>query len=198
MTSVYFVRHAQPDHDWKDDSTRPLTSEGNEDSQKVCKVLRYVKLDCAYSSPYLRSVDTIRNCAAEHGLEIVTDEDFRERRKGSGGNVYGMFQKRWADFEFAEDGGENLRETQERNVNALFRILDKHCGENVLIGTHGTALSTILNYFDNNYGCDDFLRMIDFMPYIIRLDFEGRECVGKEEILIVKKEYKGRNRADKK
>lgn len=28
MTKVYFVRHAQPEHDWEEDRTRPLTEEG--------------------------------------------------------------------------------------------------------------------------------------------------------------------------
>ena len=28
MTRVYFVRHAQPEHDWKEDRTRPLTEKG--------------------------------------------------------------------------------------------------------------------------------------------------------------------------
>lgn len=41
-----------------------------------------------------------------------------------------------------------------------------------MIGTHGTALSTILNFYDNSFGCEDFLRIIDWMPYIIELDFE--------------------------
>jgi 2,3-bisphosphoglycerate-dependent phosphoglycerate mutase len=67
----------------------------------------------------------------------------------------------------------------------------------VVLGTHGTALSTILNYFDPTYNYESFYRIIDFMPYIIRLDFEGAVCVGKEEILAVKKEFKGSNRADK-
>ena len=34
MTRVYFVRHAQPEHDWKEDRTRPLTEEGKKDSDK--------------------------------------------------------------------------------------------------------------------------------------------------------------------
>jgi len=29
------------------------------------------------------------------------------------------------------------------------------------------------------------------MPYIIRLDFDGENLVGKEEVLIIKKEFKG-------
>ena len=32
MRRVYFVRHAQPEHDWKEDRTRPLTEEGKKDS----------------------------------------------------------------------------------------------------------------------------------------------------------------------
>ena len=28
MTKVYFVRHAQPEHEWEEDRTRPLTEEG--------------------------------------------------------------------------------------------------------------------------------------------------------------------------
>ena len=28
MTRVYFVRHAQPEHDWEEDRTRPLTEKG--------------------------------------------------------------------------------------------------------------------------------------------------------------------------
>ena len=28
MTRVYFVRHAQPEHDWEEDMTRPLTEKG--------------------------------------------------------------------------------------------------------------------------------------------------------------------------
>lgn len=28
MTKVYFVRHAQPEHAWKEDRTRPLTEDG--------------------------------------------------------------------------------------------------------------------------------------------------------------------------
>lgn len=35
MTRVYFVCHAQPEHDWKEDRTRPLTEEGKKDSAIV-------------------------------------------------------------------------------------------------------------------------------------------------------------------
>lgn len=87
--------------------------------------------------------------------------------------------------------------TQERNKEVLFELLEGHQNENMLVGTHGTALSTILHFFDHTYSCTEFLRMIDYMPYIIRLDFEEKTCVGKEELLIVEKEFQGKVRADK-
>ena len=192
MTSIYFVRHAQPDHDWEDDRTRHLNDGGLEDSRKVTKFLGNIKIDYFISSPYKRSIDTIKESAIEHGIDIIIDERFREREKGLNGNNFQMFQKRWDDLNFHEEGGESLDMVQKRNVEAIFEILNNHKGENIVIGTHGTALSTILNYFETSFCCNDFLRIIDFMPYIIRLDFDGINCIGKEESLIIKKEFKGR------
>jgi Fructose-2,6-bisphosphatase len=198
MTTIYFVRHAQPEHEWENDRTRPLTEEGLADSHKVTEALRCVTADRFISSPYQRSMDTIREAAQAHGMEIVTDERLREREKGPEGNNYGLFQRRWGDFDFHEDGGESLNMVQKRNVEAVFDILGREEGGTVVVGTHGTALSTILNHFDPSYGCDDFLRIIDYMPYIIRLDFSGRNLLGKEELLIVQKVFKGKHRPDKK
>ena len=59
MTRVYFVRHAQPEHDWKEDKTRPLTEEGKKDSAIVLEFLKDKKIDAFYCSPYKRSMDTI-------------------------------------------------------------------------------------------------------------------------------------------
>ena len=35
MTRVYFVRHAQPEHDWEEDRIRPLTEEGKKEVRKI-------------------------------------------------------------------------------------------------------------------------------------------------------------------
>lgn len=197
MTSIYFVRHAQPEHNWEDDRTRPLSKEGLEDSRRVTESLSNIKVAGYFSSPYKRSFDTICGLAKLHCMDIVTDEKFREREKGVNGNNFEMFQKRWSDFDFHEEGGESLYMVQKRNIEALLEVLRKNEGNNVVIGTHGTALSTILNYYDHSYCCNDFLRMIDFMPYIIRLDFNETNYIGKEEILIIQKEFISNKCADK-
>ena len=197
MTRVYFVRHAQSAFDREDDRTRPLTAEGEEDSKAVLAFLQDKNIDVFYCSPYTRSVETIAETAKYYSKEILTDERLRERAKGADGNNHGMFQKRWADHDYHEEGGESLNMTKERNVAALQDILRDNEGKNIVIGTHGTALSTILHFYDSSYNCDSFLRIIDWMPYIIELDFEGTRLVEKTEHLHIEKEFKGKARADK-
>jgi len=68
MTRVYFVRHAQPDHNWEDDRTRPLTEEGVRDSKKVTKVFKNIIIDFYLSSPYKRTIDTIKESAQDQIL----------------------------------------------------------------------------------------------------------------------------------
>ena len=190
MTKIYFVRHAQPEHVWEDDRTRPLTREGKKDSAIVFEFLKDKHVDAFYSSPYKRSIDTIADSANFFGKDIITDEDLREREKGENGNNQGMFRKRWDDHNYHEEGGESIAMLQKRNIRALTEILRNNIDKEVVVGTHGTALSTILNFYDKSFGCDDFLRIIDWMPYVIELDFEGDKLVGKVEHCYVLKEFK--------
>lgn len=190
MTKIYFVRHAQPEHAWEDDRTRPLTGEGKKDSAIVFEFLKDKHIDAFYSSPYKRSMDTIADSVDFFGKDIITDEDLREREKGENGNDHGMFQKRWDDHDYHEEGGESISMVQKRNMRALTEILRDNIDKEVVVGTHGTALSTILNFYDKSFGCDDFLRIVDRMPYVIELDFEGDKLVGKVEHCYVLKEFK--------
>lgn len=42
----------------------------------------------------------------------------------------------------------------------------------VYIGGHGTALSTIINYYDPSFGYDDFEKMKYKMPWIVEMHFD--------------------------
>lgn len=172
MTKVYFVRHAQPDFGCSDVRSRPLTPAGRADSQKVLEFFKDQRIDAFYCSPYKRSIDTIIDTASWFNMELMIDERFCERVSGPDGNTKELMEKRWADFSFHEDGGESIGQVQVRNIAALFDVLERMPDKSVVIGTHGTALSSILNYFDPHFGFTDFLRIIDWMPYIIELDFE--------------------------
>lgn len=190
MTRVYFVRHAQSDHHSGDDRTRPLTAEGMEDRGIVLDFLRDKRVNVFWCSPYRRSMETIRAAAEFFGLPIQTDERLREREAADGGNTREMFRKRWADFDWNEPGGECLRSVQRRNIDALTEILEQNRDKIIVIGSHGTALSAILNYYDPAWNLDEFLRIIDWMPFIVELDFDGTRYLGRTEHVHIEKVYK--------
>ncbi len=150
------------------------------------------KIDAFFCSPYKRSMDTIAGAADYFEMDIIIDERLREREAGPGGNTHEMFQKRWENHDYHEEGGESITMVQKRNMEALREILSDNTDKEIVIGTHGTALSSILNYYDNNFGCDNFMRIIDWMPYIIELDFQEDELVAKQEHCYVEKEFKGK------
>ncbi len=197
MTKIFFVRHAQPEHDHADDRTRPLTQEGIADSKIVIETLKDKDIDAFYCSPYMRSISTIQETANYYKMNIQMDERLREREKGADGNNHGMFQKRWENHDYHEEGGESINMVQKRNIEALKEILAQNNDKSIVIGTHGTALSAIMNYYIPEFGCNDFLRIIDWMPYIVELDFEGQELIAVTEHAYIEKEFKGKTRADK-
>lgn len=191
MTKVYFVRHAQPLTSERDDRIRPLTEVGLRDSKAVSWLLLDRGISYIASSPYKRSVDTVAHFAELLGLDINIFEDLRERGAGGwhGENFFEYIEKQWADFDYHIKDGESLREVQERNIRALKQILSEHEGEKIAIATHGTALSTILNYYYPEFDFNCFKRIVDFMPFIIRLDFDGDMCVNSQVELVIHKEY---------
>jgi 2,3-bisphosphoglycerate-dependent phosphoglycerate mutase len=54
----------------------------------------------------------------------------------------------------------------------------------VAIGTHGTALSTIINHYNPAFGYDDFWNIVDKMPYILCFEFDDMNIGGVKEIAI--------------
>lgn len=190
MTNIYFVRHAEPDLNIHDDLMRPLTAKGKSDSIFVSMYLRDREIHEVLSSPFLRAIDTVKCFADEVGLRIKVVPDFRERRvDGAWIEDFQSFtKKQWNDFDYKLSDGESLREVQNRNVNALREVLSLYEGKNIVIGTHGTALSTIINYYQNTYGYNDFEKMRMLMPWIVKMQFKNKECLDIRKIDILNRE----------
>ena len=193
ITSVYFIRHAQSDRSFHDEYTRPLTAEGINDTEKITLALKERGITHILSSPYTRTLQTVQGLSKALALEIETDDGFRERNAGRwhGDKFFDFIRKQWEDFDYRIEGGESLREVQERNVKALNKYLKKYKGHTIAAATHGTALSTIINYFFPEYGYEEFLKIADLMPFVLKMDFDdSRHCIKAEKILSVKKTYK--------
>lgn len=179
MTTVYFVRHAEPNHANRDDRSRELTEKGLRDTALVTEFFTGIGIDYFFSSPYKRAVDTIADLALSREMQIETVEDFRERKVDSVWieDFHSFSKAQWADFDHKLSDGECLREVQDRNIAALTQVLQAYSNQTVVIGGHGTALSTVINYYDKGFDFEDFERIRKKMPWIVKFLFDGERCV---------------------
>jgi len=193
MTTVYFIRHAQADNSVRDGRSRPLTEKGINDRALVTAFLQDKNIDAVLSSPFKRAVDTIAEFAEKSNLEIELVEDFRERKSdgdmaSTNRTVFVDFMERqWADFSYTFSDGESLATVQKRNIAALHEALTKYESKNIVVGTHGTALSTIINHYDRSYDFKDFMAMVDLLPWAVKMEFIEEKCMRIEKIDLFKK-----------
>ena len=186
MTKVYFIRHAESDHTVHEGAIRPLTAKGWADRALVTAFLADKEIGKVLSSPFKRAVDTVSGFAEKFGHAIELVEDFRERKSDSDWmrdtDFWPFIERQWADFSYSLSDGECLQVVQERNIAALNDALERYAGQNIVIGTHGTALSTIINYYDPSYGFKDFMDMVHIMPWVVAMEFDGVDCLGVTKI----------------
>ena len=183
MTTVYFIRHAEPNYENHDDLSRELSPKGLQSSKELVNFFAGTQIDAFYSSPYLRAVDTIKPLADSRGQTIHLIPDFRERKITDHWieDFTGFTEKQWADFHYHLPGGESLFMVQERNIRALEDLLQAHPDQTILIGTHGTALSTIINYYKPDFQLADFHRIKGVFPWIVEGEFQGTSCLSMME-----------------
>ena len=174
QTKIYFVRHAAPNQENHNDRLRELTVKGEEDAKKVTQYLLEQQIDAVLSSPYRRAVQTVQNYAQTAFFPIVAVDDFRERAVGTEWieDFDSFCQKQWNDFTYKLPGGESLQEVERRVTAGLDSLLEEYAGQNIVVGTHGTALAVLLHHLDPSFGYEQFKEIT--MPWIICLTFEGR------------------------
>lgn len=158
--------------------TRELSEKGIRDINLVTSFFEDKNVDIVLSSPYKRAADTVSDLAEKNGLTIEVIDDFRERKVGDVwiDDFIGFCKSQWADFEYKLSNGESLCEVQARNIYALQNVLERFAGKTIVVGSHGTALSTIINYYDNRFGHKDFEKIKGLMPWVVKFVFENNKC----------------------
>ena len=187
MTTVYFVRHAQTDYSNPIDKDRILTVEGMKDRYKARDFLISEGLKTEhvhiYSSSFRRAIDTVQPFAEAVGKPVQVFEEFREWSIiAPEEDYYAACKHAWEDYTYRLEGCETLEEVQKRNIQKLLELVELHRDETIVIGSHGTALSTIIHYFNPDFGFEDLLRIMDIKPWIVRFDFQDTEFIDYKEV----------------
>ncbi|HEM6117238.1 histidine phosphatase family protein [Streptococcus pluranimalium] len=172
--TIYLIRHAEPNYNNHQDDERELTAEGLQDCQLLLDYFKDITIDRIYSSPFKRALQTIDELAKEKNLPIQIKENFRERKIDDVwiDDFTTFSQRQWQDFNYKLAKGESLQEVQDRNIQQLQEIL-KGQETSIIISSHGTAISTILNYYDHQFAFDNFQAIKQLMPFLATLSFEN-------------------------
>lgn len=181
-TTVYLIRHCKPNFNNHDDVSRELSTEGLQHHQLIIDYFSDKTIDIILSSPYKRSIDTISPLAQSRQLSISRCYDFRERKiDNTWIEDFTAFSKQqWADFSYKLTDGESLREVQVRTISALKAILHENSEKTIVISSHGTAISTIINYYQNTFSYSDFKEIKQLMPFILKMTFDQQDCLSIE------------------
>jgi len=189
LTEIYFIRHAEPDHSIVDDGQRPLTSKGLKDASNLVNYFNVIDISSIYSSPYTRAIQTVKPIAENKSITIQIRDNFKERISNTSwidntNDLNTHVRQMWQQPNIGIDGGESIKSVQERNIKELALILKENKNKKTIIGTHGTALATMISYYNKLFSGDDFLKFIGIMPYIIKMRFNNDSLKDMEEIKI--------------
>ncbi|TLS36168.1 histidine phosphatase family protein [Pseudalkalibacillus caeni] len=179
-TVVYMVRHGESPKEGNE-RTRGLTEKGHLDAERVTDILINEEIDAVVSSPYIRSISTVKKLAKQIGKEVYVYEDLKERIFSPEGNrvadkeLVPLLEKSFLESNFALEGGESNAECQKRAIKVFKELLDVFRDKKIVIGTHGAIMTLMMGYFDRKYDLD-FLYSTS-KPDIYRMEFNGQELV---------------------
>lgn len=178
ITTFYFIRHAEPNYNNHDDVHRELTAKGLQDSQRLIPFFEHIKIDEIFSSPYQRAIETIMPLANHRQIDIKTIDDFRERKIDDVWiEDFDSFSKQqWQDKTYKLAKGESLQEVQERQVKVINQLLSTHHGKTIIVGSHGTALSSLINYYQPQFSYENFEVIKHLFPFVAQLTFNRQTC----------------------
>lgn len=128
-----------------------LTAVGRDQARAIGAVLKDMLVDLVISSPLIRARDTAAEIARYHNLSVAINPLVREWHCGTldGKPAQALFDAReqaglpLADFR--PEGGETLREVQDRAARFLSDIEKNHANQCVVVCSHGDFLRMLIS-----------------------------------------------------
>ena len=153
-TRLCLVRHGETD--WNAEQRiqghrdQPLNPVGLNQAEAAGTYFAGYPADVLYCSDLQRARQTAAPIAAALRQPVILDPDLRERHFG---RCEGLTRNelvaqsaedgqalRTRDPDYQLPGGESLRQFQQRVVNALQQLIDRHTGQTLVLVTHGGVL----------------------------------------------------------
>ena len=168
-TTLYLVRHGETEHNRRNiiqgggvDSE--LNAAGRAQAEALAQRLRSVSFDALYASTLRRARQTADILARPHEplsrthLHDLSEMDWGvfegEPPSEERDALMKALKSKWRDgaYDRAVEGGESIRDVQERAQRAIRHILTREVGRTVLVVTHGRYLRVLLATILDDYG----------------------------------------------
>lgn len=129
---------------------RGLSQAGRQQSERVADLLEGHDVAAIISSPYTRAIQTVQPLADRLRMPVEIDPDLRERRLSSRPleDFKASLEATWRDFDLVHPGGESSAAAQIRVARAIRRTAALGGSRDIVIATHGNALSLFLRTLD--------------------------------------------------
>lgn len=159
VTELLLVRHGQQEYDLNGPVSGfvdpPLSAIGRTQARLVGEGLSTERIDVVYASPLQRALDTGREIARHHRLEVQVLDDLREvevfrdipgdrtpveyigRQVLAGVRQRMAEEKSWDVYPYSESS----HDFNKRVVNAIEGIIMTHPGQRVVIACHGGVIN---------------------------------------------------------
>ena len=166
----YFFRHGETDYNvnkrmqgWLD---IPLNQNGIEQAKLLAKNLSNIQIDCIYSSPLSRALDTAKIISEKNHTEIITEDGLKEWNMGVFCGKIVRLTDKPADTpvdtstdivyiplelisndDYVPENGESYNMFAGRIHDTIIKLAKNTNAKNVGISTHGGVIKTIIKQF---------------------------------------------------
>ena len=168
---IYLVRHAKATGQA---SEAPLTSEGIEQAETLAEFLSEARVGQIVSSPFARTVKSIKPLSIRSNIEIKIDERLIEAPLSTidYSDWLDKLKETFSDFELCFEGGESSRAATTRATAAIndALLLDR---DSIVVVTHGRLMTLILKHFDSKYGFEEWQNLTT--PDVFRILIKENE-----------------------
>lgn len=158
MTTIYLVRHSEPFkvHSGIQDLNEsilfsniknPLSVNGEKLAEKVSLNNEFDNIDVVWSSDYVRAMSTAKYFASKNNLKVNISNKLGERKHGI--NSWDELPSDFESHQFEDENykignGESQKETRERMISILKKLLDMYKDKRILVVGHSTATAFLL------------------------------------------------------
>ena len=158
MTTLYLIRHAEAEgnlfkrvHGQFDS---PVTQRGRAQIECLRRRFEPIHIDAVYASDLRRTCQTAEAVYVPKQLPLHREPGLREVNLGTWEDkTFGelmrtdleqMIRFSSGDLAWQAEGGETLRQVQDRVYRTLLRIIREHPGQTIAVFSHGTAIRLAL------------------------------------------------------